>query len=163
MTGKSKSRGQTNRQTIRQYKNKPETTNQRKRDRNFTKQKSFQVSYCKAIMSIKKCTTTLHGKDGASVNYLLCNKRIMENSPYKFSDNPNSIGNLENILSEIERSASSGDIGLVSGWIESLRDRITLEGTRRYTDYSIEEKKVLAVMNILINYAEVGEELLPSK
>ena len=83
----------------------------------------------------------------------------MQNSPYAFSENPNSIGNLENILAEIEWSVANSDILLLSGWVESLKDRLTLDGTRRYTDYSSEEKKVLSAINILLNYAEVSEDL----
>lgn len=87
----------------------------------------------------------------------------MKNSPYAFSDNPKSIGNLKNILEEIKRSAENSDILLVSGWIESLKDRMTLDGTRRYYDYTESEKKVLSAMNILLSYSEVSQDLPISK
>jgi hypothetical protein len=115
-------------------------------------------------LSIKKCFTTLLGKKGKGVKpFLFYYSFTMKNSPYAFSDNPKSIGNLKNILEEIKRSAENSDILLVSGWIESLKDRMTLDGTRRYYDYTESEKKVLSAMNILLSYSEVSQDLPISK
>jgi len=40
-----------------------------------------------------------------------------------------------------------------------LKDRITLEGERHYNEYSEKERRVLAAIEILLNYAEISNEL----